>query len=171
MKRFTRLVLLSTTLIALASGLAFAAAANRTDHGNRLEATFSETLQSITNRTADLGTLQLISTGTGTVEGFGAATVVVGITGDHSVTPCGPGSWANAATRRIVLDDGVLVLGELSIACPSPTGLIITGTYQVDGLSSTGIFAGASGTGELTANGATHSSTLSGKLHLANGGD
>ena len=121
----------------------------------------------MTNRIADLGTLQLINTGSGTVEGFGAATVVVGITQDRSVTPCGPGSWTNAATRRIVLTGGVLVIRELSVRCPSPPSPDITGTYEVDGLSSTGIFAGARGTGDVTADTVTHVSTLSGKLKLA----
>jgi hypothetical protein len=114
---------------------------------------------------------QLINRGSRTVEGFGAATVVVGITQDRSVAPCGPGSWTNAATRRIVLDEGVLVLVELSKACPGPTGTIITGTYEVDGLSSTGVFAGADGSGDLTAVVATHTATLSGRLHLARNGE
>ena len=41
------------------------------NHANRLEATFTETNVSVTNRVADLGVFQLINTGTGTVEGFG----------------------------------------------------------------------------------------------------
>ena len=57
-----------------------------------------------------------------------------------------------AATRRIVLHDGVLLLRESSIACPTASGPVITGTYKVDGLSSTGIFAGARGSGDLTVN-------------------
>jgi hypothetical protein len=60
---------------------------------------------------------QLINRGSGTVEGFGAATVVVG--------------------------------------------------YEVDGLSSTRIFAGARGTGDDVVNTVTHTSTISGKLNLA----
>ena len=145
MKKARRFSLLVTALVALASGFALHAAAGASNHANRLEASFTEGAASITNRIADLGTFQLINTGSGTVEGFGAATVVVGITQDRSVTPCGPGSWTNAATRRIVLDEGVLVLLELSIACPTASGPVITGTYEVDGLSSTGIFAGARG--------------------------
>jgi hypothetical protein len=159
--------LLVSALILVASGLALHAAAAPPNHANRLEASFSESAASITNRIADLGTFQLINRGSGTVEGFGAATVVVGITQDRSVTPCGPGSWANAAIRRIVLDEGVLVLFELSIACPTASGPVITGTYEVDGLSSTGIFAGARGSGDLTVNVPTSTSTLSGKLKLA----
>jgi hypothetical protein len=159
--------LLVSAVIVLASGLAFHARAAAPNHANRLEAGFTESAASITNRLADLQTFQLINRGSGTVEGYGAATVVVGITQDRSVTPCGPGSWTNAATRRIVLKEGVLVLFELSIACPTATGPVITGSYEVDGLSSTGIFAGARGSGDLTVNVPTSTSTLSGKLKLA----
>jgi hypothetical protein len=167
MKKAIRMPLLVSAFIALASGLALHAAAAPPNHANRLEASFTETPASITNRIADLQTFQLINTGSGTVEGFGPATVVVGITQDRSVTPCGPGSWTNAATRRIVVDDGVLVLREVSIRCPTASGPDITGTYEVDGLSSTGIFAGARGTGDDTVDTVTHTSTISGKLKLA----
>jgi hypothetical protein len=162
-----RLALLVAVLGALASGIALHAAAGPPNHANRFEATFTENAASITNRIADLGTFQLINTGSGMVEGFGTATVVVGITQDRSVTPCGPGSWTNAATRRIVIDGDVLVLRELSIKCPTASGPDITGTYEVDGLSSTGIFADARGTGEDAVNTVTHTSTLSGTLKLA----
>ena len=165
------MALLVMALIALGSALALHAAAGAPNHANRLEASFSETAASVTNRIADLKTLQLINTGGGTVEGFGAASVVVGITQDRSVTPCGPGSWTNAATRRIVVDGGTLILRELSIACPTGSGPVITGTYEVDGLSSTGIFAGARGSGDLTVNVASHATTLSGKLKLAGSND
>lgn len=167
MKKLIRLTFATAAAAALASALAIAVRAEPTNHANRLEASFTESAASITNRIADLGTFQLINTGSGTVEGFGPATVVVGITQDRSVTPCGPGSWTNAATRRIVLQEGVLVLRELAIRCPTDSGPDITGTYEVDGLSSTGIFAGARGSGENTANTVTHTSTLSGKLKLA----
>jgi hypothetical protein len=172
MKNSIRMSLLVTALITLASGLALSAAAGPPNHANRLEASFAESPASITNRIADLEILQLISTGIGTLEGFGSATVVVGITQDRSVTPCGPGSWTNAATRRIVVDGGVLVLREVSIRCPTESGPDITGTYEVDGLSSTGIFAGARGSGDDTVDSITHTSTLSGTLKLAgsNGG-
>jgi hypothetical protein len=171
MKKAIRIPLLFSAVIVLASGLALHAAAAPPNQANRLEASFSETAVSITNRIADLGTFQLINTGSGTVEGFGAATVVVGITQDRSVTPCGPGSWTNAATRRIVLDEGVLVLREMSIRCPTASGPDITGTYEVDGLSSTGIFAGARGTGDDMVNTVTHTSTIFGKLKLAGSDD
>jgi hypothetical protein len=159
--------LLVSSLIVLGSAFALHTAAGAANQANRLEASFTENAASITNRIADLGTFQLINTGSGTLEGFGPATVVVGITQDRSVMPCGPGSWTNAATRRIVVDGGVLVLREVSIRCPTGSGPDITGTYEVDGLSSTGIFAGARGNGEDTADTVTHTSTLSGKLKLA----
>ena len=167
MKRTIRLMLLVLTLVAVACGVALQAAAEPPNHANRLDAQFAESAASITNRIADLGIFQIINTGSGTVEGFGTATVVVGITQDRSVTPCGLGSWTNAATRRIVLEEGVLVLRELAIRCPTESGPDITGTYEVDGLSSTGIFAGARGTGNDTVDTVTHTSTLSGKLKLA----
>jgi hypothetical protein len=170
MKKTTRMPLLFSVTIVLASGLALHAGAAPPNHANRFEASFTENSVSITNRIADLGTFQLINTGGGRIEGFGTATVVVGITQDRSVTPCGPGSWTNAATRRIVIDGGVLVLSELSIRCPTASGPDITGTYEVDGLSSTGIFADARGSGEVTANTVTHISTLSGTLKLAGSG-
>jgi hypothetical protein len=121
MKKLIRLTFAAAAAAALASALAIAVRAEPTNHPNRLEASFNESAASITNRIADLGTFHLINTGTGNVQGFGAATVVVGITQDRSVAPCGPGSWTNAATRRIVLDEGVLVLSERGEACPSPT--------------------------------------------------
>jgi hypothetical protein len=161
-----RLTLIVVAASALASALAVHAAAGPPNHANRFEARFTETGQSVTDRLADLQTLQFITTGNGEVEGFGAATVVVGITQDHLVTPCGPGSWINAATRRIMLSKGMLVLNELSNACLTASGPVITGRYRVDGLSSTGIFAGARGTGTVTINIAASTSTLSGKLLL-----
>jgi hypothetical protein len=136
------------------------------NHANRLEATFTETNVSITNRIADLGVFQLINTGTGTVEGFGSATLMLSATQDRSVHPCGAGSWTNAAVRRIVLDDGVLVVRELVYICPTDSGPRGTGTWEVDGASSTGVFAGARGSGDVTIVIPTSTSTLSGKLNL-----
>lgn len=83
---------------------------------------FTETAESVTNRIADLGTLQLITTGSGSVEGFGAATVVVGITQDRAVTPCGQGSWTNAATRRISVG-GDFLAREVVVSRPERTGV------------------------------------------------
>jgi hypothetical protein len=81
------------------------------------------------------------------------------------------GKLDEPATRRVVLYEGVLVLFELSKACPTPTGPMITGPYGVDGLSSTGFFAGADGSGDVTVDIAAHTATLSGRLHLARDGD
>ena len=137
------------------------------NHANRLEATFTETTVSVTNRVADLGVFQLINTGTGTVEGFGSATLMLSATQDRSVHPCGGVSSTNAAIRRIVLADGVLVLRELAHICPTPSGPLGTGTWDVDGASSTGVFAGARGSGDVTIVIPTSTATLSGRLNLA----
>ena len=161
----------TSALFGLVGTLAFQASPASAVDGNRLQASFVETTQQVTNRVADLGVLQIINTGTGTVQGFGPATMVIGITQDHDVTPCGPGSWTNAAVRRITLAQGVLVVEELANACSTPSGTIITGTYQVDGLSSSGAFAGASGHGDVTIDVATATSTLTGKLHLRDSGN
>lgn len=45
------------------------------------------------------------------------------------------------------------------------------GTYEVDGLSSTGIFADARGSGELTVNVSSATATISGMLKLAGSSD
>jgi hypothetical protein len=169
MKYVRRLSLLAAALITLASALALQAAAGPPNHANRLEATFAETNVSVTNRIPDLGVFQLINTGTGTVEGLGDATVMVSISQDRTVNPCGPGSWTNASIRRIGLEGGVLVVRELVHICQTDSGPIGTGTWTVDGLSSTGIFAGARGSGEARIVPGTHTSTLSGSLNLAEG--
>ena len=169
MKYVRRLTLLAAALVTLASALALQAAAGPPNHANRLEATFAETNVSVTNRIADLGIFQLINTGTGTVEGLGDATVTVSVTQDRTVHPCGEGSWTNAGIRRIVLDGGVLVVRELVYVCQTASGPIGTGTWEVDGASSTGIFAGARGSGDDRIVLATRTSTLSGSLNLAEG--
>jgi hypothetical protein len=169
MKHTRRLALLAAALVTLASALALQASAGPPNHANRLEATFAETNVSVTNRIADLGIFQLINTGTGTVEGLGDATVMVSVTQDRTVHPCGEGSWANAGLRRIVLDGGVLVLRELVDICQTASGPIGTGQWEVDGLSSTGIFAGARGSGDDYIDITSRTSTLSGSLNLAEG--
>jgi hypothetical protein len=167
MNHARRLALLTAALVTLASALALQAAASPPNHANRLEATFSESTVSVTNRIADLGIFQLINTGTGTVEGLGDATMVVAITQDRSVQPCGPGSWTNAATRRIVVASGVLILRSLAYVCQTADGPMATETWTVDGASSTGIFAGARGSGDGRVDITTRTSTLSGHLKLA----
>ena len=166
MKNALRLSLLATALIVLASAFALHAAASPPNHANRFEATFTETNVSVTNRIADLGVFQLINTGTGMVEGFGAGTTVVAVTQDRSVQPCGPGSWTNAGTRRIVVASGVLLLRSLAYVCQTAAGPTVTETWTVDGPSSTGVFAGARGSGEGTVDIRTGNSTLSGHLKL-----
>jgi hypothetical protein len=122
---------------------------------------------SVTNRIADLGVFQLINTGTGSVDGFGPATMTIGVTQDRSVHPCGPGSWTNAAVRRITVEAGVLVIRELAYVCQTPSGPVASATWNVDGPSSTGAFAGARGSGDENVDLTTGISTLSGSLHLA----
>ena len=165
--KYIRLSLVTAALVTLASAFALQAAAGPPNHANRFEATFAETTVSVTNRIADLGIFQLINTGTGTVAGFGDATLMLSVTQDRTVHPCGEGSWTNAAIRRIVLADGVLVLRELVHICQTDSGPIGAGKWKVDGLSSTGIFAGARGGGDDRIVLATRTSTLSGSLKLA----
>ena len=66
-----------------------------------------------------------------------------------------------------MLADGVLVLRELVHICPTASGPLGTGTWEVDGASSTGIFAGARGRGDVTIVIPTNTATLSGRLNLA----
>ena len=153
-------------VLALCGGFLLHGATAAAADGNRFEATFQESTASVTNRIADLGTFQLINTGSGTVEGYGAASMVVSVTQDRAVQPCGAGSWTNAAIRRIVLPDGVLVLRGVAYVCQGASGPIATEKWFVDGGSSTGMFAGARGSGEGTVNIATATSTLTGKLKL-----
>jgi hypothetical protein len=169
MRYARRMALLAAALVTLVSAFALQAAASPPNHANRFEATFAETTVSVTNRIPDLGIFQLINTGTGTVEGLGDATVMVSVTQDRTVNPCGEGSWTNAGIRRIELDGGVLVLRELVYICQTGDGPIGTGTWKVDGPSSTGIFAGARGSGDDRIVLATRTSTLSGRLNLAEG--
>lgn len=171
MRKLIRLTFAAAAAAALASTLAIAVRAEPANQGNRLHATFHETNASVTNRIADLGVFQLINTGTGTVDGFGAATMTLGVTQDRSVHPCGTGSWTNAAVRRIAVDAGVLVVRELAYVCQTPSGPVASGTWTVDGASSTGVFADARGSGEATVDLSTATSTLSGKLHLAGDSD
>lgn len=176
MRKKLFLALGTSALFGLIATLTVQASPASAANGNRLQASFNETTAQVTNALAQFGVLQIINTGTGTAQGFGPATMVLSVTQDHYVTPCGPGSSTNAAIRRITLEQGVLVEEELAVACPTPSGgLIITGTYQVDGASSTGLFAGARGEGNITAvttpNSPTGTSTLSGKLFLAKSRD
>jgi hypothetical protein len=157
----------AVSAVAVGAALALHLVATAVPEEDRFEATFAETRASVLDHTADLGVVQLVRTGTGEVAGRGAATAVVAIAQDRSVRPCGPGSWTGAAIRRIVLVGGVLVVRESSLACGTASGTVISGVYEVDGRSSTGIFANAQGRGELVATPATDRSHLSGTLQLA----
>ena len=165
----------AATALTAAAGLTVGAAswatASTASDGNRFEATFLETTVSVTNRVADLGIFQLVNTGTGSVDGRGEATMTMSNTQDRTVQPCGPGSWTNAVIRRITLDAGVLVLRTLAYVCQTPTGPHAFGTWEVDGPSSTGVFAGARGQGVESVDIPTRRATLSGKLKLAGGRD
>jgi hypothetical protein len=82
---------------------------------------------------------------------------------------CGPGSSVDQATTRIVTADGTLILRVSGTRCLDPDGTpVIKGTFGVDGAASSGIFAGASGDGDLinTIGPTANTVTLSGKLKL-----
>ena len=129
----------------------------------RLEATFTSTPVSVT---PNLGMVDLIVSGTGSVEGFGAATQVVGVVEDQAASPCGAGGASDSAQRRIVMQGGILELHEVAELCVTASGPRITGTYRVEGQASTGIFAGARGTGNVAVDPTTGHDTVSGTLIL-----
>jgi len=137
-------------------------AAGRADDGT-LEATFTATDVSVT---PNLGMVELILTGTGSVEGFGAATEVVGVVEDRAVSPCGAGGASDVAQIRIVLSGGMLAMHETAMLCMTASGPQVTATYRVDGQASTGIFAGAHGTGHETVDVTTGHEAFSGTLIL-----
>jgi hypothetical protein len=171
MNRFIRLALALVVVVGLATGIAaYATAGSPPNHANRLELRFTDQVVVLANHNADYGVLQIILTGNGTLDGFGAVTVVSGVTADSSTAPCGVGSSSNASTRRITTAEGTLILNSSSITCATPEGRVSTGTFQVDGSSSTGVFAGATGSGSATTLNGPHLNTLSGKLNLANDG-
>jgi len=162
-KRFAILV----AAVAAATGfVALHTAAGARTTARDFQARFTETNASITNRAADLGVFQLINTAAGTVDGYGQATMVLAMSQDRSVQPCGPGSWTNAGIRRIVVERGVLVLREVAEVCETEIGLVGRGTWTVDGTSSTGMFAGAHGSGRDAVYLEARESTLTGKLRL-----
>jgi hypothetical protein len=138
------------------------ASAQASDNG-RLEATFTARPVSVT---PNLGMVELIVSGTGTVQGFGTATEVVGVVEDQAASPCGAGGASDSAERRIVMQGGVLELHETAMLCMTASGPRVTGTYRVDGQASTGIFAGARGAGNVAVDPATGHDTVSGTLIL-----
>jgi hypothetical protein len=165
-----RMSVLGVAAVVVAGGIV-GAAAEQPNHANRFQAAFEETRLAVQDRTADLGIRQVITSGTGTVDGFGAATEISAVAIDVKVTPCGPGSSTSTILRRIVVQEGTLVLKTLAHRCPTSTGLVAAGEYDLDGASSTGVFAGASGSGsEIVVIGPPPSNpivTISGTLHLA----
>jgi hypothetical protein len=156
-------VLLGSSLTASAAPAQSARRAAGSAADSMLKATFTSSAVAVT---PDLGLVELILTGTGTVQGFGAASEVVGLIQDHAVTPCSAGSYSDTASRRIVMNGGLLILHEAGITCMTSSGPQASATYQVDGQASTGIFAGARGTGNVTVDVTTHQETLSGTLIL-----
>ena len=168
MRMTIRLATLAAAVAAATSVVALQEAAGARATATNFHARFTETNASVTNRVTDLGIVQLINTASGTVDGYGPATVVLAMSQDRTVEPCGPGSWTNAGTRRIVLEKGVLVLRELAEVCETEIGLVARGTWTVDGASSTGVFAGASGSGRDAVYLPARQSTLTGKLKLRN---
>lgn len=160
------IVFAAAAVVVALTGLALKGASGATSHSRRFEANFSESTAALTDRIAGEGVFQLVNTGTGTVEPFGTGTMVIGITQDRSVQPCGAGSWTTAAVRRIALRQGVLVVRELVHICPTPSDLLGLGRWNVDGASSTGAFAGARGAGESRLDLAARTSTLSGEIEL-----
>jgi hypothetical protein len=156
--------------VLFAGALTASAAPAQADRGaggspadSMLHATFTDSDVTVT---PGLGMVELILTGTGTVQGFGAATDVVGVVEDRAASPCGAGGAANSAMTRIVTSGGVLELHESAMLCVTASGPQVTGTYRVDGQASTGIFAGARGTGHVTVDVTTGQDTLSGTLIL-----
>ena len=136
------------------------------DHANRIGAVFTETRLDILDR-PDLGIRQVINQGVGTLDGFGAATEIAAVSQDHTVTPCGPGSSTSTVMRRIVVPEGTLMLKTLAHRCPTDFGIAVIGQFEVDGVASTGVFAGAWGSGSDTVQvGTVVTTTISGKLHL-----
>ena len=156
-------VLFGTSLTASAAPTQAARGAFGSPADSMLHATFTDSAVSVT---PGQGMVELILTGTGTVQGFGAATDVVGVVEDFAASPCGHGGASNSAQTRIVVHGGVLELHEAAMNCVTASGSQVTGTYHVDGRASTGIFAGARGTGHVTVDVATGQDTLSGTLIL-----
>ena len=156
-------VLFAGSLTASAAPAQSARGAAGSPADSMLKATFTDSDVSVT---PGLGMVELILTGTGTVQGFGAATDVVGVVEDFAASPCGPGGASNSAQQRLVLPSGVLELSSDAMNCVTASGSQVTGIYRVDGRASTGIFAGARGTGHVTVDVATGQDTLSGTLIL-----
>lgn len=166
-----RRALLLCLAVLVGGGLAAYAVAAPPNHANRLEATFQESLVAGSPRCNAAMQCQAFVTGSGSLEGFGDATELVAINQDLGVTPCGPGSGVDQSINRIALADGTgtLVLRLSLTRCVTASGPVLNGTYEVDGLASTGVFADATGSGGDHVDISTHTATYSGKLNLASG--
>ncbi len=101
MRRALHLLLPLGALIATAAVLVLQASAGVASDGNKLQATFTPS-QFVSSTNGD-GIVEVIVSGAGTVDGFGAATDLVGLVQDHAVSPCGVGSYTDTASRRISL--------------------------------------------------------------------
>jgi hypothetical protein len=169
MSRALKLLFALAALSATATVLVLQASAGVASDGNKFQATFKP--NQFISSTNGASIVEVIVSGVGTVNGFGAATEVVGLVQDHAVSPCGTGSYTDTASRRISLAGGLLILHEAGETCQSNGALEANATYAVDGQASTGIFAGAEGTGSVTVTGIgtpEQTETLSGKLKLTN---
>jgi hypothetical protein len=166
MRRTAVILCLAALPLGFVTAASAGAAGSQTAHINgngRLEASFTARPVSVT---PNLGMVELIVSGTGTVQGFGTATEVVGVVEDQAASPCGAGGASDSAERRIVMQAGLLELHEAAMLCMTASGPRVTGTYRVDGQASTGIFAGARGVGNVAVDPATGHDTVSGTLIL-----
>jgi len=167
--RHRALGVVAAALVSAGALVAYATASSP-NQGNQLEARYTTSIAVLNNQIATYGIVQAIATGSGTLEGFGPVTVTTGVTQDRTVTTCGPGSSVDQAATRIATADATLILRVSGTRCLDPFGTpIIRGTFVVDGAASSGIFAGASGDGDLinTIGPTSNTVTLSGKLKLA----
>src|SRR5215475_11635555 len=86
-------VLFGSSLTASAAPAQSARGAAGSPAHSMLHATFTDSAVSVT---PGLGMVELILTGTGTVEGFGAGTDGVGVVEDRGAPACGPGGGGRA---------------------------------------------------------------------------
>jgi hypothetical protein len=162
-------LVVAVAALATVGTMAAYAMASSPNQGNRLQATFTTSVAVLNNQIATYGIVQAIATGSGTLEGFGPATLTTGVTSDRTVTTCGAGSGADEAGSRIVTADGTLIVRVSSTRCLDPSGTpIARGTFVVDGAASSGIFAGATGDGdwENVIGPTSNTPTFTGKLKL-----
>ncbi len=145
-----RVIRPTVAILAVLPAAAAASPAAHTTGGKAkpFRAAFTET---VLTRTADCTVepliCQAVAGGTGSVQHYGSAKETAGITQDRGVTPCGAGSDSEAYTRRITTDRGVLAMRAGGRKCPVSGGYVVRARYRVDGAASTGVFAGARGSG------------------------